>query len=252
MANADKTSRRCSVEDETSRIRFAGRLTVAAASLLIGALGGCKQIGEHRAEVQVAEETWPGLAVPLRDVEICEAGTDHCTRTDADGWATLYVPVDEEVILAATKEGYQSELYPFVMPTEGTTLHNNLSTEQRLQDQFANVSSPYPMVDTGMLSIIAPYCEGATIEVFGAPGKGKRVYLDDDPNLTWNPNLEATSGAGIAAVVELPPGEYRVEIGGAANHCTPLYAWPGPFENSVRVPVKAGFLTESWVSCDCE
>lgn len=230
-------------------VRFEAALGMLLAVATAG--GGCTQV-EDRAPVQVAEEAWPGPSAPLQGAEICEVGTSNCRRTDADGWATLDVPVHEEISLTATKDGYQSELYPLVVPIEGVTLHETLSTEQRLQGQFANVSSPYPMVDTGMLSIVAPYCEGATIQVFGAPGKGKRVYLDDDPNLTWNPDLEATSRTGIAVALELPPGEYRVEIGGAANRCTPLYAWPGPYENSVNVPVRAGFLSESRVTCDCQ
>lgn len=212
--------------------------------------GGCIDVAADRAPLAISVTTWPGASVPMEGVEICETDTQNCALTDFQGFARLYLPVDEEVSFTLVRDGYQSELQPFVMPPTETTLRLTLGTEQRLQEQFDAAMSPYPPKDTGMIVIATtPPCEGVTVEAYGSAGKGRIFYIGD--NSEWDLDLDATSRAGISEVIELLPGEYRVELGGSASNCFPLTGWPSPFENSVRLPVKAGFFTEVRMACDC-
>jgi hypothetical protein len=41
----------------------------------------------------------------LEGVEICETDTDHCVLTNAEGRATLQVPIDQEFSFTLEKEG---------------------------------------------------------------------------------------------------------------------------------------------------
>ena len=43
--------------------------------------------------------------------------------------------------------------------------------------------------------------------------------------------------------------DYRLEFGGRADGCIPVRGWGSPIENSVRFPVREGFLTDLRVAC---
>lgn len=223
---------------------------VVAAFTLTSQLEACVEVEADRAPLGIRVTTWPGATVPMEGVEICETDTSNCTLTDFQGLARLYLPVDEEISFTLIRDGYQSELQPYVVSSVETTLGLNLGTEKRIQDQFEIAMASYPPRDTGMMVIsTVPPCDGATVEVFGSAGKGRVLYIG--ASSAWDLDLEATSAAGIASVIDLVPGEYRVEMRGSAGNCFPLTGWPSPFENSVRLPVKAGFFTDVRVGCDC-
>ncbi len=224
-----------------------GLATIVA---LASHVSGCEDVDANRAPLGVKVTTWPGASVPMEGVEVCETDTDNCVLTDFQGLASLYLPVEEEISFTLVRDAYQSELQPFIVPPTEVRLGLTLGTDQRIQDQFEIAMSPYPPQGTGMMVIVTvPRCEGATVEVFGAAGTGRVLYIGD--NSLWDLDLGATSAAGVASVIELPPGEYRVELGGSVSHCFVLTGWPSTFENSVRLPVKAGFFTEVRMACDC-
>jgi hypothetical protein len=120
------------------------------------------------------------------------------------------------------------------------------------------VGSPYPMEGTGTvivipldgafsnLSIGCKGVAGRTFELRGATGKG---YYHDERGY-WDASLSATSCWGWGGFTEVPPGEVQIEIKGNAENCQVLHGWPGTHENSVRMPVRVGHLTEVWVDCD--
>jgi hypothetical protein len=86
----------------------------------------------------------------------------------------------------------------------------------------------------------------ATLELLGTTGKV--FYVDEDGN--WSLDLTATTSAGHGGFVELSPDEYQVEIGGAAENCVVARGWPSDLENTIRVPVRAGYVTIARVDCD--
>ena len=87
---------------------------------------------------------------------------------------------------------------------------------------------------------------GATLELVGASGKGFYNDAQGDPSL----DLDSTSANGAGGFVEVAPDEVEVRLGGTATNCTPLTAWPGSEANTIRIPIKAGFVSWSVVRCD--
>jgi hypothetical protein len=213
-------------------------------------IGACTQVttAPDTAPVTITVLEWPGLAKRLEGVELCE--TDHetsCVLTDVNGEATLWLPFDVETSFTRTKKGYASYLVPAFIPMGGTAYSLVMAKEERIATQHDNVGSPYPMRDTGMIALATfPNRSGATIELFGATGT--IFYTDED--LNWRRDLPATTPQGAGGVTEVSPGEeYRLEFGGTGEGCIPTRGWSSPFDNSVRFPVREGFLTDLRVAC---
>jgi hypothetical protein len=219
-------------------------------ALPVSLIGGCTEVvgPPDTAPVKVTVLRYPGVAGPLEGVELCETDNEaSCVLTNVDGEATLHLPFDVETSFTRTKEGYASYLVPAVIPASGTAYSLAMAQEERFATQHQNVDSPYPMVGTGMVGFNTfPWRSGATIKLFGATGK---TYYTDE-NLDWRLDLTATTDQGAAGVTEVIPGdEYRLEFGGSADGCIPVRGWDGPFENSVRFPVREGFMTQLRVAC---
>jgi hypothetical protein len=87
---------------------------------------------------------------------------------------------------------------------------------------------------------------GATLELDAATGVP--FYSDEEWN--WNPDLTATTLLGRGGFTEVTPGEVQVNVGGTAGRCVPFFfGWPGRAENSVRLPVREGYVTVVNVGC---
>lgn len=211
--------------------------------------GACSEVTTpaNTAPVAIAVSTWPGYAQRLEDVELCETGTSRCVRTNANGEATLYLPFEVETSFTRAKSGYASYLLPLEVPPSGASFGLSMATNDRLAEQHENMMSPYPMQNTGTIVFDAsPNVEGATLDLVGATGKP--FYMDQD--LDWRPDLTATTSRGTAGFTEVGPGEdYRIELGGNGEGCVIEKGWPGRFEDSVRFPVRAGFLIDIRVVC---
>jgi hypothetical protein len=228
------------------RLSAAPRLILVLTALLIG---GCSEVttSTDNAPVTVTVTEWPGASAPLEDVELCQTGTTNCVRTDSDGKATLYLPLEVETSFTRSKPSYAPYLVPVVVPATGTAFRLSMAVDDRVAEQHENVMSPYPMVGTGTILVgLAPRVEGATIDLFGATGT--RWFMDE--NLDWRLDLAATTGRGTGGFTEVGPGDdYRVELGGTADGCVVEKGWPGPFENTVRFPVRAGYLIDLRMLC---
>jgi hypothetical protein len=85
---------------------------------------------------------------------------------------------------------------------------------------------------------------GATLRLVDATGIS--YYLDDEGNMRHD--LNATASLGVGGFVEVQPGDFQVEIGWTPA-CFPEQAWPGDAENQIIVPVRAGYLTTTYVNC---
>jgi len=191
---------------------------------------------------------------PLEGVEICETDTDNCVLTDAEGAATLQMPTDEETSVTVTKEGFAQYLIPMVLSEAPAPIPFGMATEQRIEDMHALVMSPYPMEGTGDISINVPAGSafaGATLDLGDATGQV--FYYDDQGN--WDAELTAstTFEGPLGGFTEVSPGVVQVEIGGTAQNCIRLLSisgWPGDVANSVRMPIREGYLTSVQVTCD--
>jgi len=194
-----------------------------------------------------------GLTGPLEDVEICETDTDNCVMTDVDGAAALQVPLNQETSVTMEKDGFQSELLAALLTEEPPLFTNGLGTVARYESLHGLVESPYPMEGTG--DIIATWLDlgafpGATLDLT-EPATGKRFYYDEEGN--WDADLTETTSYPLGpkgGFTEVSPGVVQVAFGGTAEGCVPLVGWPGGVDNSVRVPVRAGYASEFVLSCD--
>ena len=73
-------------------------------------------------------------------------------------------------------------------------------------------------------------------------------YADEEGS--WSLDATATTSTGLGGFVEVPPGEYQVEVGGTATICAPVIAWSGDAANRIKVPVKVGSVTIANMNCD--
>lgn len=200
-----------------------------------------------------------GFLDVLEGVKICATDTNDCVRTNDEGRATVQIPIDQEFSFTWDKNGYHPLLVPDFQP-EGLQLFPEigLGTEERLAGLHELVLSPYPMEGTGSLmvflvdsrfSLMSSGCAGIAGRTFELSNtEGKAYYYDEEGN--WDTSLTETSCWGWGGFTEVLPGEVQIEIGGNAESCVVLHGWPGTVPNSVRMPVRAGYLTEVWVDCE--
>jgi hypothetical protein len=204
---------------------------------------------------------WGGLGLlePLEGVKICATDTDDCVWTNDEGRAVVQIPIDQEFSLTWDKDGYQPLLLPHFQP-QGLQLFPEIGMGR--EERFAGLPqlalSPYPMEGTGSLlvfpldsrfSLISSGCAGVAGRTFElSNAQGKAFYYDEEGN--WDANLAATSCWGWGGFTEVPPGEVQIEIGCNAKNCEAFYGWPGTVDNSVRMPVRAGYVTHVRVDCD--
>jgi hypothetical protein len=217
------------------------------------AVGGCAQVTDPQGEpVQMTITSWPEPAVPLEGVRLCETDTPNCATTDADGKAMLWLP-EGETSFTKERKGFGSYLVPLIVPAGGLAHDSGMGTDAFLDILYEDVMSPYPMGDMGRISTAAePGFEGTTFDLFDADGpiaEPKRYYVDAGP--TWNTDLSATTTVGGGGFLEVSPGEYSVQFGGTAINCiADPSGWPGLFlPNSIRLRVRAGYITQALATC---
>ena len=178
---------------------------------------------------------------------ICELGTANCAVTDEGGLATLEVSAGQEIALTMEKEGFASYIYTYVVPVDGGMMILGNATDARFEEMFGLVMSPYPMEGTGSVWVSGSP-EGAVLTLLGATGKA--FYADDDVKASWSLDLTAATANGGGGFVEVPAGEYQVEVTGTSENCFPARGWPGDSENTVRMPVREGYFSSARMLCD--
>ena len=137
-----------------------------------------------------------------------------------------------------------------VLTAAGESVSPWMRVDADLKTRYDSVLSPYPQEGTGTVFVIVGARDGgpdgATLELIDATGKA--FYVDENGN--WVLGLTATTSAGTGGFVEVSPGEVEVEIGGTASNCLIEYAWPSDSANTIRLPVREGFMTVARVNCD--
>ena len=222
-----------------------------------GGTGGRSTIAKILLVQGYSHET--GFLGPVSGVKICALDTDDCVRTNDAGRAVVQVPIDDEYGFTLEKEGYGSELWFDSHVPEGLRLspEDGLVEEEYHMNGYARVGSPYPMQGTGTV-VVFPLDSWLTSISTGPVGvagrkfvltnaEGKSYYHDEEGR--WDATLTATSRWGWGGFTEVPPGEVEIKIESGAERCVVLHGWPGTLENSVRLPVRAGFDTQVWVNC---
>jgi hypothetical protein len=213
-----------------------------------GGSGG--SAGANTAEVKISTQSWaPDTArEALAGVEVCETETTNCVVTDADGNATLQLPVEQETSITSEKKDYASYLDPYIIPASGISIRIPMATVQRMEDMHALVMSPYPMEGTGDIAINSynPN-EGVTFELLGTTGK----LFYRQVNMDWSTELDATTSDGLGGFTEVSSGVYQVKIAGSVENCTVLgRGWPGDSAGTIKVPVQEGYASRTGVYCD--
>lgn len=224
--------------------------SLSVLALLVFPIAGCNDVTDPPAPLSLTFVSWeppPHDQVPVEGVRVCQLDTNNCEMTDANGKAVLMLPFDEETGYTRDKEGYAPWLVPFIMSANGGEIVHIMPTVQYIADVHDQVMSPYPMRATGTVSAeVIPNFVGATFELDGATGSS--WYVDAEWN--WSPDLAATTSKAIGGFTEVTPGEVQVQVGGTADRCVPGFlAWPGDGVNSIRLPVREGYVTNAYFSC---
>jgi hypothetical protein len=192
-----------------------------------------------------------GSLAPLEDVDFCHVGTDYCVTSDSEGMVTLLLPTGEEVAFTMVKEGYLKYMSAVVVPEEPMQRHIGIATEERGAYLHDLLMSPYPMEGTGDILIAhvgGGAFPGATLELVGATGKG--YYYNEEGD--WDSDLTATTSYPFPAwggFTEVSPGEVEITWGGTAEDCILSRGWLSDTENTMRLPVMAGFVSLQDVIC---
>ena len=218
-------------------------------ALLVFPIAGCNEVTTPTtAPLHLTVVSWeppPHEQMPLEGVTVCQLDADNCEVTNARGEATLILPVDQETGFTKEKEGYGSWLIATVISAPGESVGTLMPTAQHLADMHNGVGSPYPMRGTGTVGVWAG--EGATFELVAATGLS--WYVDEEWN--WNSDLAATTSIGQGGFTEVTPGEVQVKAGGTADRCIPVLSdgWPGDDINTIRLPVREGYVTHGIFNC---
>jgi hypothetical protein len=222
---------------------------LSAFALLAFFVVGCNQVTAETAPLTLTVRGFDPRAdsqVPLKDVQFCETGTNNCVPTDASGEATLQLPANTETSYTLEKEGWASYLVGEVIRANGEEYVFTMDAEQFFVEQHDLVMSPYPMRDTGTIQLyVSPAFGGATYELFGATGKPYYVHEQGD----WRLDLTETTSRGGGGFTEVGPGDFQVNLGGTAERCTPTSGWPGDAANSIRFPVREGYISAVDATC---
>ena len=200
----------------------------------------------------------PGTNVdpPLEGAEVCVENTTNCVTSDAAGMARLEIPANSELALLVTADGFG----PTVTPQ--TTTDQDITTQVAplLADATVTLlagvlNTPYPPGANGLVALsvlTAPITDnnngipGVTL----TPDREAAVYYLDENEIPRRDLSATTAPSGAGGLIEVAPGTWELELGGTASNCVVVAGWPGSTESSVRLPVRAGFITQGFVTCD--
>jgi len=222
---------------------------------------GCSSSSESDETVMLdlsVVEFEPGadMDTPFEGAEVCVADTSECATSDADGMARLEIPANSELELLVTANGYAPTLTP------QTTADQDITTQVTplLSDATATLlagvlDTPYPPGNNGLVAVsvlTAPITDnnngigGVTL----TPDRAAVTYYLDENEFPTRDLSATTAPSGAGGLIEVVAGTWELELGGTASNCVVVAGWPGSTESSVRVPVRAGFITQAFVTCD--
>ena len=215
--------------------------------------------GGASVQLDVAVITFePGLGmnVPFEGAEVCVGETDTCATSDAEGNLELTVPADSEIELLASAEDYTPVLTPVTTGDENQSgVLVPLISEATVELLSGVLGTPYPPGENGIvaLSVLVAPVEDANNGIAGVtvtPDREAEVYYLDENELPSYELTETTYPSGVGGMVEVAPGTWELTLGGTASNCIISAAWPGSSALAFRLPVRAGYFTQGFVTCD--
>jgi hypothetical protein len=231
-------------------------LIIAAACFAIGCGDSdsptAPQTVEFRMEVIAFT---PGMAdMPLADAEVCILDTTSCETTDADGWVTMTLPANSEVTLTVIKEGYSPTLSPqYTAEDDVDDIRTAVLDEQTVNLLAGVLGTPYPL-EGGVIAISAltpplRQDDNGIAGITFAIDEQTPYYLDENGFPSFD--IDATTEPdGAGGYIEMTEGVYEVTLGGTASNCVVVSAWPGSNDETIRIPVEEGFVTQAFITCD--
>lgn len=197
--------------------------------------------------------------VPLEGAEVCLEGTENCATSDEEGLVQLDVPASSELTLELAAEGFGPTLLPVTTTDTGPAPQLGPLLDDATLELLAGVLGiDYPFVGTGVMAVSV--LEELTVPVVsddpGIPGitltadrEGSIYYLDENEFPQFD--LSATTApSGAGGLVEAEPDTWELTLGGTASNCVIVTGWPGSTESAFRFPIRAGFVTQTVVTCD--
>jgi len=216
------------------------------------ALVGCQEVVKSTTYSFQITESSPNLNTVLsQGVEICQADTDNCVTTDADGEAVLVLPANQEIAYTFEKEGYapwvNGDVTDDTWRITGGSLFQVVSmiSDDQMARSAAPIETPYPLTGGLLVLRAIPTRAGVTCEI--DTETAKPFYFDEDnvPSL----DLTATTSNGDCGFAEVTPGVHEIEFGGTAINCVASVAWPTDVANAIKVPARDGHLTYGSMKC---
>ena len=227
-------------------IRFSVLLVLLGLPLVVFA-SGCGDSGEPPTDVTVRVTEYVSLSDlegPISGAEVCETDTDNCVMTGSDGIAVIELPSGAEVSYTIAKEGYGSYLVSDV--TNGALdLSLWMYPDEELERLAELMGTTYPWLDTGIILARVYTDPGVVFDLVGASNTPFYFVNGNTPST----EIDSTTEDGRGGFTDLAPGEYQVDFTGAPVLCQPFTAWPAEVDNRVRVPVKAGHISYTSMSC---
>jgi hypothetical protein len=210
-----------------------------------GATGGAGGAGGTLVTVLTVEVTKYADGTRFEGVQLCQADTENCVLSDAEGIAVLELPAFQEIIYTLEKEGYGSWLVGDVTdwPLEAFFPMLSDAENEAIAD---DLMITYPWEGGVLVVATTPRMAGVTFDL--VDGTAASWYFDEEGNARLD--LTETTSNGQGGWFELTSDEYVVELGGTASGCTTAFAWPTEGENRIRVPVREGFGTWTNMVCD--
>jgi hypothetical protein len=191
---------------------------------------------------------------PIAGVEVCQLASNNCALSDENGNYELPLLMNREVALSHLKDGFGPVLVARFSGMEDLVGNVVMATDAVLGEFASELDTPYPLVDTGALMVTTyrgPSADGNRIAgvSYALLGSNGRSYYLDDSGVPQT-SLTQTQTPGAGGFVELAPVTVTLQLSGAAVNCTSEESWPAAASNAFRLPIRAGFITQSTINCE--
>ncbi|TNE50250.1 MAG: carboxypeptidase regulatory-like domain-containing protein [Deltaproteobacteria bacterium] len=191
---------------------------------------------------------------PIDQVKVClqEPKGVPCVTTDAKGTYRLPgVPSRDGIYFSMEKQGYLTNIQ--TMDKGQSASYSVGMLQKALIPQLAALAGVQVKPNTGVITMrafrpVRGFESGMTLsmKVSGATGP---IYFGT--NGFPDPKLKATSAAGLAAYINIPPGVQVAEFAGTSKHnCRLGRGWLGQNKGEARAKVEADSINNFFVTCE--
>lgn len=205
---------------------------------------------------------------PVEGAQVCKLDTKICTETDADGFYELELEVDPTGSIIASKDGYHSTIYAGITGQDdadvGLPPGVGVLLSESLTEAFAALlDTPYPPENKGVFvtgfSVEVQSLDSGVRYYEGFEGISARVVegeaagpaYGDDTGLPDKTLDGTTQFSGWVTFYEAKPGNLTLAFKGQGGKtCAIRAGFPGDGPDTIRAPVRANTLTQTYLVCD--